>query len=123
MAEQSSGQELYNGRVRPISNNGGVQQFLIQQTGELVPSVEDRTPDIPHIHSLMEVPKRWSSADFALLCQKRWFQMNKVDIYQKPNLARVEVVRDLPAVARYITKDFVKTQGANIILTHATLLR
>ena len=48
--------------------------------------------------------------------------MNKKDRNWTSQLAQVEVVRDLPAVARYITKEYVGTQGENMILTHATLL-
>ena len=48
--------------------------------------------------------------------------MNGKKLNLNSRLAKVEVVADLSAVAHYITKEYVKTQGQNIILTHATVL-
>ena len=123
VAEQTSGEEIRKTRVHPIPINGEIHHVLIKQPQGSETPVISRNPDIPHIHFLMEVPNGCDPADFVELCEERWFRMNKKDGNWTSQLAKVEVVANLPAVARYITKEFVTTKGENIILTHATLLR
>ena len=123
VAEQTSGEEIRKTRVRPIPINGEIHHVLIKQPQGSETFVMNGMPEIPHIHFLMEVPKGCKLTDFARLCEERWFRMNKKDRNWTSQLAQVEVVDDLSAVARYITKKFVETQGHNIIVTHATLLR
>lgn len=101
--EQTPGEEIIRTRVQPIPLTG--------------------MPDFPHMHFVMEVPNGLNSDDFIRLCEDRWYRMNKRDMPLTLQLAQVEEIRDLPAVARYVTKEFVKTQGENIILTHATHLK
>jgi hypothetical protein len=103
--------------------NGEIRYLLIKQPQRPEPPVMKKTLDIPHIHFVMEVPNGFSATDFVKLCEERWNRMNKDDLNWNSRLAKVEVVADLPAVAHYITKEFVGTQGQNIILTHATLLK
>lgn len=101
--EQTPGEEIRRTWVQPIPLTG--------------------MPDIPHIHFVMEVPKGLNPADFISLCKERWYLMNKRDMTLPPRLAKVEEIHDLPAVARYITKEYRGTQGQNIILTHVTHLK
>jgi hypothetical protein len=124
VVEQTSGEEIYRTKVRPIPMNGKIRHVLIKNPPPQKPETfrMNGMPDIPHIHFLMEVPKTFDPADFVELCEERWFRMNKKDGNWTPQLAKVEVVANLPAVARYIMKEYVGTQGENIILTHATLL-
>ncbi|MBH0200099.1 MAG: hypothetical protein HP497_11885 [Nitrospira sp.] len=101
--EQTPGEEIMRTRVQSIPLIG--------------------MPDLPHMHFVMEVPNGMSPVDFVHLCEDRWYRMNKRDISMTPRLAKVEEVSNLPAVARYITKEYWGTQGQNIILTHATHLK
>lgn len=101
--EQTPGEEIMKARLQPIPLTG--------------------MPDFPHIHFVMEVPNGLSPADFISLCEGRWCLMNKWDMQLHARLAKAEEILDLSAVARYITKEFVKTNGENIILTHATHLK
>ena len=101
--EQTPGEEIQRTKVLPIPLTG--------------------MPDFPHMHFVMEVPTGLNSDDFIRLCEDRWYRMNTRDMTLISQLAKVEEIRDLAAVARYVTKEFVKTQGENIILTHATHLK
>ena len=122
VVEQTSGKEIRQTRVKSIPMNAEIRHLLIKQPQESETFVMNGMPEIPHIHFLMEVPNGCDPADFVELCEERWFRMNKKDRNWTSQLAKVEVVRDLTAVALYITKEYVGTQGENIILTHATLL-
>lgn len=122
VAEHTSGEDISKGRVRLIPKNGKIDHLLIKQPQPPETPVRNGMPEIPHLHFLMEVPKGCKPADFVELCEERWFNMNKKDRNLTSQLARVELVTDLPRVANYITKEYVVTQGQNIILTHATVL-
>jgi hypothetical protein len=122
VAEQTPGEEIRQTRVQPIPLNGEIRHLLIKQPRPPQTPVMKGTPDIPHIHFVMEVPNGFDAPAFASLCEQRWHRMNRDDMNWNSRLAKVEVIRDLDAVAHYITKEYVKTQGENIILTHATLL-
>lgn len=123
VVEQTPGEDIRQTRVQPIPLNGEIRHLLIKQPRPLQTPVMKGTPDIPHIHFVMAVPNGFDAPAFARLCEERWNRMNKDDLNWNSRLAKVEVIRDLSAVARYITKEFVGTQGQNIILTHATLLK
>lgn len=103
IVEQTSGEEIRRTRIQPIPMTG--------------------LPDFPHLHFVMEIPNRFSPADFISLCEARWYRMNRRNIPLPLQLAKVEEIRDLPAIARYITKEYRGTEGQNIILTHATHLK
>ncbi|MEQ1656775.1 MAG: hypothetical protein ABL960_13855 [Nitrospira sp.] len=122
IAEQTSGEEIRKTRVHPIPMNGEVRHLLIRQPRIQEAPALSSMPDIPHIHFLMEVPHGVSCASFESLCKERWNRMNGNPMNLEWGLAKVEVVKNLSAATSYITKDFVKTQGENIILTHATAL-
>jgi hypothetical protein len=123
VAEETPGVKIRRARIHPIPMKGQVRHVLIKQPQLLQTPVTNRMPDIPHIHFVMEVPRGRDATDFANLCEERWNRMNEVFMNGNLRLAKVEVVADLSAVAHYITKEFVETQGENIILTHATLLK
>jgi len=122
IAEQTPGEAIGKSTVRPIPINGEIRHVLIKQPQGLEIPVMTGRPDIPHIHFLMEVPNGVSATDFVTLCEDRWFHMNTTDRTRNPELAKVIIVAQLSAAARYITKEYEGTQGENIILTHATLL-
>ena len=122
VAEQTSGEEIYKTRVRLIPMNAEIRHLLIKAPQRPETPVMNGMPEIPHIHFLMEVPNGCDPTDFVELCEERWIRMNKKDRNWTSRLAKVEVVTNLPRVANYITKEYVKTRGQNIILTHATLL-
>ena len=123
IAEQTPGEEIRQTRVQPIPMNGGIHHLLFKQPRLPQIPVMKGTPDIPHIHFVMEVPNGFDAPDFASLCKERWNRMNGKDMNLNSQLAKVEVVCNLSRVASYITKEYVGTQGQNIILTHATLLK
>ena len=123
VVEKTSGEEIRQTRDQLIPRNGEIRHLSIKQPRPSKIPVMKGTPDIPHIHFLMEVPNGCGPADFVELCEGRWFHMNKKDRNLTSQLAKVEVVANLPAVTRYITKEYVGTQGENIVLTHATLLK
>ncbi|MGH7183816.1 MAG: hypothetical protein ACREJN_17820 [Nitrospiraceae bacterium] len=123
IAERTPGEEIRKTRVQPIPLNGEIHHLLIKRPRRLEIPVMKGMPDIPHIHFMMEVPNGFEAINFAKLCEERWCCMNMEAMNWNSRLAKVEVVRDLSAVARYITKEYVNTQGENIILTHATLLK
>jgi len=111
VAEQTPGEAIGRSRVRPIPMNGEIRHVLIKQPQRPDIPVMNRMPDIPHIHFLMEVPNGVSATDFVRLCEERWCRMNPDNRKRKSRLAKVELVADLSAVARYITKEYVGTQG------------
>ena len=120
VAEETAGEEIRRTRGYLLPKNREIHhQFIGQQSG--LP-VSNQMPDIPHLHFVMEVPQGIHSAEFTKLCEARWNHMNRNTPGAKMRLSKVEVVCNLGAVARYITKEFVKSQGQNIILTHATML-
>lgn len=123
VAEQTPGEEIRRTRNQLIPRNGAIRHLLIKQPRLRQIPVNKGTPDIPHIHFMMEVPNGFDAPSFARLCEERWNRMNGNDMKLNSRLAKVEVVGDLSAVARYITKEYVRTQGENIMLTHATLLK
>lgn len=123
VAEQTPGEEIRQTRVQPIPMNGAIRHVIIKQPRPPQTPVMKGTPDIPHIHFLMEVPNGFDAPAFASLCEERWNRMNRNDMSLNSRLAKVEVVADLSAVARYVTKEYVRSQGQNFILTHATLLK
>ena len=123
VAEQTPGEEIRKTRVQAIPMNGEIRHLLIKQPRRSETPVMKGMPDIPHIHFMMEVPNGFDATDFARLCEERWHRMNTDDRNWNSRLAKVEVVRDLSAVARYITKGYVRSQGENIILTHGTVLK
>lgn len=122
VAEQTPGEEIRQPRVQPMPLNGAIHHLLIKQPRLPQTPVMKGTPDIPHIHFMMEVPNGFDLPAFVRLCEERWNRMNGKKLNLNSRLAKVEVVADLSAVAHYITKEYVKTQGQNIILTHATVL-
>lgn len=142
VVEQTSGAEIRKLRMTLITPDGKIRYLPIkpprQPTYQVIngkfdfpdeektPEIQvmNGTPDIPHIHFMMEIPTAWEPTDFVTLCEDRWNRMNWNRKNENiPSLAKVEVVRDLYATTRYIIKEFVKTQGENIILTHATMLQ
>ena len=124
VVEQTPGEEFGKSRITLIPIDGELRHVLIKQPRQPTKQVMNGTPDIPHIHFMMEVPKEWNSTNFAKLCENRWNRMNwDRKNTNLPSLAKVEVVLNLSDTARYITKEFVKTEGQNIILTHATMLQ
>jgi hypothetical protein len=122
VAEQTAGEEIRRTRVQPIPLNGVIRHLLFKQPKESESPVVNQVPDIPHIHFLLEVPRGFIPTAFGRLCEERWNRMNRDARNWSSQIAKVETVCDLPAVARYLTKEFVQTQGENIILTHATVL-
>ena len=122
VAEQTPGEAIGKSGVRPIPMNGEIYHVRIKHPQRPEFPVMSEMPDIPHIHFLMEVPNGVSATDFVTLCEDRWFHMNTTDRTRNPELAKVIIVAQLSAAARYITKEYEGTQGENIILTHATLL-
>ena len=123
VVEQTLGEDIRQTSVKPVPMNGEIHHLLIKRPRRPEFAVMKGIPDIPHIHFMMEVPNGFDATSFAKLCEERWCRMNKNDLNCNSRLAKVEVVRDLSAVAHYITKEFLKTQGENIILTHATFLK
>jgi len=123
VAEQTPGEEIRRTRVQSIPLNGEIRHLLIKQPRLPQTPVMKGTPDIPHIHFVMEVPNGFDAPTFASLCEERWYRMNTDDMKWNSQLAKVEVVCNLSRVASYITKEYVGTQGQNIILTHATQLK
>lgn len=103
VVEHTPGEEIRRTRIQPTPMTG--------------------LPDFPHLHFVMEVPNGVSPADFITLCEARWYRMNRRNLPLPPQLAKVEEIRDLSAIARYITKEYRGTEGQNIILTHATHLK
>ena len=124
VVEQTSGEEIRHSRMTPIPIDGEIRHLLIKQPRQPTTEIVNERPDIPHIHFLMEVPTAWNPTKFAELCEHRWNHMNWNRKNENcPSLAKVEVVRDLYATTRYVIKEFVKTEGENLILTHTTLLQ
>lgn len=124
VVEQTPGEEFGKSRITLIPIDGELRHVLIKEPRKFAMSRVKGMPDIPHIHFLMEVPSGLNPADFVTLCENRWNRMNwDRKNPNLPSLAKVEVVRDLYATTRYVTKEFVKTKGKNIILTHATMLQ
>lgn len=124
IVEQTSGEEIRNSRPKPIPIDGEIPYMLIKHPRQFAMSQVKAMPDIPHIHFMMEIPTAWEPTDFAMLCEDRWNRMNWDRKNENiPTLAKVEVVRDLYDTTQYLIKEFVKTEGENIILTHATMLQ
>jgi len=122
IAEQTPGEEIKKARVRLIPMNGEIRHLLIKRPGVFESQIHKGMPDIPHIHFIMEVPKEIDPLSFVKLCTERWLCMNREDMSVNCKLAKIEIVNDISAVARYITKGYVESQGENIILNHATAL-